>query len=206
MARRFWQGDLFAGGAAAASLLLLVFPLGLTPWLAIPLAGAVYLGLALLPPRRPRRPVEPDDDVRQQHLAFRAAVANLVAIRTLALRIARPEVLLQVDRIADRTGQILAVMREDRNLTAAPLFNEQLVEPIRSMLTQYVRLSTREVRSAEAELERIETNDLPMIERAVDNFFEKLHRAQVVDLATLREVLEFNLERIDATSLRRFTP
>lgn len=200
------QGDLVAGGAAAASLLLLAFPLGLHPLLAVLLAGAVYLGLALLLPRRTRRPLEPDDDLRQQQLAFQAAVANLVAIRTLALRIAKPEVLLQVDRIADRTGRVLAVMREDRNLTAASVFNGQLVEPFRAILTRYILLANREVKSAEAELERIETHGLPTIERAVDAFYEKLHRAHVVDLATLREVLEFNLESIDATSPRRFTP
>ncbi len=199
------HGDLLAGAAAAATLLVLVFVLGVTPWVAIPLAVVTYVGVVLLPKRRPKQD-ETIDAARRQHLAFQAALANTATIRALMPRIAKPAVREQVGRILNRSARVLLVMREDRNLVAAPLFNEQLLEPFRSLLIEYVRLSDRGIRSAGEVLEKIETRDLPMVEQAVDAFYERLHRAHVVDLATLGEVLEFNLESITATPARRVKP
>ena len=97
------------------------------------------------------------------------------------------------------------MIREDGNLAAAPLFNDLLLAPARSLLMEYVRLSNRGIRSADDLLEKTETHDLPRIEEAIDTFYERLHRSHVVDLATLSEVLELNLESIATTSSRRFT-
>ncbi len=54
MAGRIGQGDLLAGGVAATALPVLVFWLGMSPWLAIPLAAATYAGGVLVRPRRPQ--------------------------------------------------------------------------------------------------------------------------------------------------------
>jgi hypothetical protein len=94
-------------------------------------------------------------------------------------------------------------MRVDRNLAAAPLFNDQVLEPVASLLTEYVRLSTRGVRSADELLEKTETRDLPMVEQALAAFYETLHRSSVVDLAALGDVLEINLESFAASAPRR---
>jgi hypothetical protein len=221
MARRFGQGDLLAGGAAAAAFLLLVFPLGLTPWLAIPPAIATYAVVVLLPPlvrpnglgswhsqwqRWPHNDIREATPEERAYVAFEPLRANAAEIRALVPRIAKPAVREQVDRLLGRITSVIVVMRDDGSLAAAPILNDQLVEPFRSILDKYVLLSSRQVRSAEAELEQIETYGLPTIERSVDAFYEKLHRGHLVDLATLREVLEFNLESIDETSPRRFTP
>ena len=74
------------------------------------------------------------------------------------------------------------------------------------MLTEYVRLSGRGVRSADALLEKTETRDLALIEQEIDGFYEQLHRGHMVDLATLSEMLELNLEGIRGTASRRFKP
>jgi hypothetical protein len=198
-----WRRDLLAGGAAAAMLLLAV-ALGLTPWLAIPLAVVTYAGIVLLPSRAARD--EPVDEAHRQRLAFQAALADLEAIRALQPRIDNPPVREQVGRILDRTAQVLAVMREDGKLAVAPLFVDHLLEPARALLTEYVRLSNRGITSAGDLLEKTETHDLPRIEQAIDTFYERLHRSHMVDLATLGEVLELNLEHIATTSSRRFTP
>ena len=167
--------------------------LGLTPWLAILLAVATYAAIVLLRPRP--APDETVDEAHRQHLAFQAALANAEAIRALQARIARPAVREQVGRILDRIAQVLAVIQEDGNLAAAPLFNDHLLAPVRALLTEYVRLSNREISSASELLEKTETHDLPRIERAIDTFYERLHRSHVVDLATLGEMLELNLEQ-----------
>jgi hypothetical protein len=201
MAGSLAHRDLLAGGAAVA-LLLLALANGLTPWLAIPLAMATYAGIVLLR-LRPGHD-ETDDEAHRQRLAFEAALANAEAMRALQPRIARPAVREQVGRILDRTAQVLAVMREDDNLEAAPIVNDHLLAPARALLTEYVRLSTRGISSAGDLLEKTETHDLPRIERAIDTFYERLHRSHVVDLATLGEVLELNLDTITTASSRRF--
>jgi hypothetical protein len=206
MAGHLRRGDVLAGGVAAVALPLLVFVVGVTPWGAIPLAVAIYAGLMLLRPRGGRRRDEAGDDAVRQRLAHEAARANAVAIRALGLRIPKPAVRDQVGRIADLADRVLAVMRADQNLAAAPPFNDRVLEPARSLLAAYVHLSTRGVRGAGALLEKTETRDLPMIEQAVGAYYEKLHRASVVDLATLGEVLELNLESIAASRPRRSLP
>jgi hypothetical protein len=203
MAGHLGQRDLLAGGAAAA-LLLIAVALGLTPWLAIPLAVGTYAGIVLLR-QRPERDAA-DDEATRQRLAYQAALANAEAIRAIQPRIVNPEARAQVARILDRIGQVLAVMREDGNLAAAPLFNDHLAAPARALLAEYVRLSNRGISSASDLLEKTETHDLPRIESTIDTFYERLHRSHVVDLATLGELLDLNLEQIASTSSRRFTP
>lgn len=201
MAAQLRRREFLAGGAAAA-MLLLTLTLGLTLWLVLALAAATYVGIIWI------RPPADDATVAETHrqeFAFQAALANSEAIRALQPRITRPATREQVGRINDRVTQILAVIREDGNLAAVPLFNDLLLAPARALLTEYVRLSNRGIRSAGDLLEKTETHDLPRIEQAVDTFYERLHRSHVVDLATLSEVLDLNLESIATTSSRRFT-
>ena len=202
MAGHQTQRDLLGGGAAAALLLLTTVVFDLTPWLAIPIAMVTYAGFVLL---RPRQAHDVTDEPHRQHLACQEALANAEAIRALQPRIAEPAVREQVGCILERITQVLAVMREDGNLTALALFNDHLLVPARALLTEYVRLSNRGISSAGDLLEKTETHDLPRIGRAIDTFYERLHRSHMVDLATLGEVLELNLEHITTTSSRRFT-
>lgn len=221
---RFGQRDLLAGGIAAVVLAALVFPLGATPWIAIPLAVVTYVGIDLFPGiwwlrpdgnwrGRPGRDGDgwPANDIRSATpeeiaylRAYEDAAANLAAIDELAQEIAKPTVREQLGRILDQTERLLDAMREDGNLAAAPLLDDHVLQPTLALLAEYVRLAGRDVQSAAELLARTETHDLPLIEQALDDFYEKLHRGHVVDLATLGEVLEFNLESITTTSFRRF--
>jgi hypothetical protein len=197
------RGREFLAGGAAATILMLTLAIGLTLWMTIALAAGTYVGIVWL------RPLPEDDatvdEAHRQELAFQAALTNAEVIRALQPRITRSATREQVGHINDRVAQVLAVIREDGNLAAALLFNDRLLEPARALLTEYVRLSNRGIRSAGDLLEKTETHDLPRIEQAVDTFYERLHRSHVVDLATLSEVLELNLESIATASSRRFT-
>jgi hypothetical protein len=196
------RSELVAGGAAAA-VLLLVVALGVTPLLAVPLAVAIYAGMRLLQPSRQRRRDAANDDAGWQEHAYQTALANVATIRALASRTAKPAVRDQLGRIADQTDRILAVMREDHNLAAAPLFNDRLLERFVPLLAKYVRLSTRGVRSADAVIEKTEAHELPLFEQAAVAFYEQYHRGDVGDLAALSDVLEFSLEDIVITRPRR---
>jgi hypothetical protein len=163
----------------------------------------VYIGIVLVRPQLQPAPEPPADEHR---LAYEAAIRHLESVRRLEPHVARPEVRARVRNIVNRVEQVLAVMEEDHMLAAATPFNERLVEPFAVLLDEYVRLSGRRVRSAERLLERAESHDLPLIERAVDTFYERLHRSTLVDLATHRDLLELNIESLDTISLRRPAP
>jgi hypothetical protein len=199
MAEHIEQRDLLTGGAAAAMFLITV-AIGLNPWLAALLAVVSYAAMVAF---WPRRNGQGSHDAQQQR-AFQAALANAEAIREIQPWIANPSARYQVGRILERTDQVLAVMQEDRNLTAAPLFNDHLLTPTCSLVMEYVRLSKRGISSANDLLEKTETHTLPRIERAIDTFYERLHRSHVVDLATFGEILDLDLDHV-AMSSRRFT-
>lgn len=203
MASRIGQSDLFAGGVAAVLLLLLALVLDVSAWVAILLAAAVYIGMVLA---RPQLEPAPDTSGEEHRVAFESARRNLDAVRRLEPRVARADVRAQVERIGNRVGQVLAVIEEDRLFAAAGPFNERLVEPFAVLLDEYVRLSSRGLRSAQPLLERAESHDLPMLERAIDTYYERLHRGSLVDLATHAEMLEINVESLDMISPRRSVP
>ncbi len=199
MDKVFRHNDVVAGGAAAALLVLLVL-VNVTPWVSVLLAVAVYVGIVLL------RPQDRPDTLMDEHRhAYESGLAHLASIRALTPQVVKPDVRDRVRRMANRAEQVLAVMEEDRLLAAATPFNNHLLEPFDVLLAEYVRLSNRGVKGAERLLEKAESHDLPMIESAVDSFYEKLHRGTIVDLATHGELLELNIESLNLLSLRRAT-
>jgi ABC-type transport system involved in cytochrome bd biosynthesis fused ATPase/permease subunit len=193
--QRLLSGDLVAGVVAAVLVLVLAFVAGLSLPIAIVLALAAYVGIVLVRPTvgRPRGDTA-EEAAEKATLAYETSVAKVATIRGLAARVQKEGTRDLVLRICDQSDRILAAMKEDNNFKAAPLFLEQLLEPTEALLETYVRLSTRGVKAADELLARNESQDLPMIERAARNFFERMHRDSIVDLAALSEVLEFNLE------------
>ena len=91
-------------------------------------------------------------------------------------------------------------------LAAAIPLNEHLLEPYVVLLGEYVRLSARDVRSAGELLRRAETHDFPIIEVAMDSFYEKLNRGNIVDLATQAEMLSLHIESLELTPHWRTRP
>ena len=202
MARPLVHTELWAGGIAAGLLLLLVAVFGTAPWLAILLAVGAYGGV-LLTLSNAVPATEPPGDAQ---LAFAAAQANLESVRKLESVIPDPDVRSQVSRIGDRVSRSLLAMEEDGMLAAAIPLNEHLLEPYVVLLGEYVRLSARDVRSAGDLLRRAETHDFPIIEVAMDSFYEKLNRGNIVDLATQAEMLSLHIESLELTPHWRTRP
>jgi hypothetical protein len=92
---------------------------------------------------------------------------------------------------ADRVAEVMAADRTDPQTIA--WFDDRLLAPTETMLTQYVRLRTRNVAGADATLRRVEEENLPAIESRIDALYDQLHRGAVVDLAVTSEMLEFEL-------------
>ena len=77
---RVANGELLAGLFATGMLLLLVFALNVTIWLAIPLAVATYAGLVLLRPPLPRLPIHADVVIGGEPIASPASLPRPNAV------------------------------------------------------------------------------------------------------------------------------
>ena len=90
--------ELLAGGAAIAALFI-GLAIGMTPWLAIPLAVITYVSIVWLGPHRQDQVTT---ETNRQRLALQSALANTEALGMLQQRIPKPAVREQVGRILDR--------------------------------------------------------------------------------------------------------
>lgn len=97
----------------------------------------------------------------------------------------------RISAAADQVAEVMAADRTDPRTVA--WFDDRLLAPTETMLTQYVRLRTRNVTGADATLRRVEEDNLPSIEARLDALYDQLHRGAVVDLAVASEMLEFEL-------------
>ena len=97
----------------------------------------------------------------------------------------------RISAAADRVAEVMAADRIDSATIA--WFDDHLLAPTETMLTQYVRLRSREVSGADSTLQRVEEESLPAIEARLDSLYDQLHRGAVVDLAVASEMLEFEL-------------
>jgi hypothetical protein len=103
--------------------------------------------------------------------------------------------------IVDQGEQILDILREGRgDVALATKFVEQYVTPTTTILERYARLANHRVASAQPTLDHVVQHDLPMIERKFQEFYERLHRGDLIDLEVASEMLEFELGHPDATA------
>lgn len=92
--------------------------------------------------------------------------------------------------ICDRADGILRVLAEPgRDELLASEFVEQVLGPAESLLTNYTRLSERQIASASPALRRVESRDLPLLEQTLDDIHERLHQDDLVSLEVASEML-----------------
>ena len=83
-----------------------------------------------------------------------------------------------------------ALGEPDRDVPLAREFVERVLPAAQTVFTSYVRLSGRQIANAQPALTRVETNDLPLIERTLDDIYQQLHRHDVISLEVASEMLE----------------
>lgn len=121
-------------------------------------------------------------------------VDEVAGLRRVSLGIGNPAARAQALRICATADNILAALAEEgRETRLAREFLERYLAPARTIVGQYVRLSSRNVASAQPALARVETNDLPLIERRMGDLYERIHRGDVIDLQVASEMLELGL-------------
>jgi hypothetical protein len=117
-------------------------------------------------------------------------VADVARLRSNALRMTDADVRARALRICTRADDILAVLSEPgRDELLAREFVDQVLTPARTVFANYVRLSERQIASAEPALRRVETKDLPYIEQTLNDVYQRLHRNDVISLEVASEML-----------------
>ena len=101
---------------------------------------------------------------------------------------------LRVTNLVDDADRILASLRERGDTMLTQTFNERYLAPATTILTRYTRLVSRDLTSARPVLDRVETHDLPLLQRKYDEFYEQVHRGDLIDLEVASEMLAFELE------------
>lgn len=196
MARLLRDTDLVPGVVAVAVLLVVQFVLGLPLLAGLGIAAAVYLGVRLL---LPDADPEVAPGVRRSELVngLAAMEQRLVRVTQLGGGVVKPDVRRRVDSLIATSGRVIAHVREDpADLPVARPLLELYLDSTHSILSNYVRLSSRAVASAEAPLAKAETEAVPLLEAKVTELYDQLQREEVVALSVDSELVEFRTRGI----------
>ena len=121
---------------------------------------------------------------------IRRGSSAVIGMRADADRIRSEEIRLQALTICGRADDILRVLTEPgRDELLAREFVDQVLGPAESLLTNYTRLSERQIASAVPALRRVETDDLPLLAKTLDDIYQRLHQDDLVSLEVASEML-----------------
>jgi hypothetical protein len=194
VSQQVFRPDVVAGGAAVV-VVVLILVAGGNPVLAIVAAIAAYAAVAWRRARSARQERDsPEEAAERSALAYEASLPKVAVLRQLAPEIEREGTRELVVRICDTSDQVLGIMSAGAARSAAPLYLEQLLEPAEALVETYAHLASRGLRATDEAQARIESQDLPKIERASRLVLERLRQEPDADLDALRQILAFDLE------------
>jgi len=198
--------DLVAGLGAVLLLLLCVFLLQVALPLSIVLAVVAYVGLRLaLPKGNPHKEAERLAATLARCDERVTAIGQFAGWAGFA---GKPEVrerLLAIARVAKRI--LTAIMQDPNKQSVAQQYLDEYLDPITSVLSNYVRLAGRDLALARDELAALETETLPLIERRLNTLYEQIHSADLAALELDTKMLEYTLQPISmATGTTQLDP
>jgi hypothetical protein len=98
-----------------------------------------------------------------------------------------------LDACAASDRVLSAIVDHPDELPLARDFVDRFLQPASTVIDDYARLANRNVPSARATLEAVETHDLPLITRKADELYDRLHRGTLIDLQVAREMLTLDM-------------
>lgn len=196
MARVLRETDLVPGVAAAGGLLGATLGFGLPVVAGLGVAAGVYLGVRLLMPA-PDPEVAPGVTRSQLAAAVAGFEDRIGRVAALGGQVTKPPVRQRVDTLTATSRRVVTHVREDPAdlLVAKPLLELYLDSTV-EILTNYVRLFSRQVATAAEPLAKAEQEALPLLEGKVTELYEQLQRDEVVELTVDSELLEFRTRGI----------
>ena len=140
-----------------------------------------------------RSPVDdvPDPELRDALASGREQAARM---RRSLGGINDREVRLRVTNLVDDADRILGSLRDRGDVILARTFNDRYLAPASTILTRYARLVSRDLTTARPVLDRVENHDLPLLQKRYSEFYEQVHRGDLIDLEVASEMLAFELD------------
>lgn len=127
------------------------------------------------------------------HLMTRAS-GLIDRMRTSARQIGGAEVRRQALDACAASDQVLAaIIDHPDELPLAQDFVNRFLEPATQIVSDYARLSSRNIPSARVTLAQVEQHDLPLITHKANQLYDRLHRGTLIDLEVAREMLTLDM-------------
>lgn len=160
----------------------------------------------------PARPTAAKSNAMSRHrsnaafaaTAFASVHEHIEALRASAAQLQDGPVHDQALRICAAADRIAAAMAADRaSEEMVTWFDVQILTPAASMLSSYLKLSSRGVSGAEETLRHVEEQDLPLLESRLDTLYTQMHRGEIIDLAVTSEMMGMAPADLPATAFSR---
>jgi hypothetical protein len=126
-------------------------------------------------------------------------------MRSAARQIPKPDVRRETLAICASADQVLSAIADNPNeVTIARDFLNRYLTPAAAIVNDYSRLASRNIVSAQPTLEKVESHDLPLLARKLDDLYDRVHRGNLIDLEVAREMLSLDVAdwRDEGTSAR----
>jgi hypothetical protein len=135
----------------------------------------------------------PDPRVANANVLKQSAVL-IDQMRIAAREIPKSEVRRQALAVCASADQVLSVIEEKPDeVMLARDFLSRYLTPAYAIVSDYARLSSRNIASARPTLEKVEQHDLPLLSSKLDDLHDRLHRGNLIDLEVAREMLRFDV-------------
>lgn len=190
-------------GSALIGFFLIVSLIGIGWPVALLLSVGIYVGVKLVVPQQlPPEPPPPPPPPSPEQLAFEACRQVAANIRQSNLALLDREDQASVTSIVDQVTRQLDAIEEDaeeegepERLLAAMPYYDKFLKLFDEIFRRHLKLLRREIElpGGGAAFKRL----LSRFERAANEFYQEYHLSDLLDLATLTEILENNLGDFD---------
>ncbi len=120
--------------------------------------------------------------------------ALIDSMRSAARTIPKPDVRQRTLGLCASADLVLSAIEENPGETElASDFLNRYLTPASAIISGYARLANRNIPSARATLEKVETHDLRVLATKVDDIYDRLHRGTLIDLEVAREMLSLDV-------------
>ena len=120
--------------------------------------------------------------------------ALIDSMRRAARAIPKADVRQQTLGLCASADLVLSAIEENpAEAELATDFLNRYLTPAAAIVTGYSRLANRNIASARATLDKVETHDLQVLAAKVEAIYDRLHRGSLIDLEVAREMLSLDV-------------
>jgi hypothetical protein len=145
-------------------------------------------------PSRPEPATESPTPASETEDILRESAILIDRMRNAARQIPKPDVRRETLAICASADQVLSAIADNPGeVTIARDFLNRYLTPATAIVSDYSRLASRNIVSAQPTLAKVESHDLPLLARKLDDLYDRVHRGNLIDLEVAREMLSLDV-------------